>query len=115
MNRSALTLKLLTSWQYGSIVAAPTFGLPETIGGGRDWRILGRDGNELAFRRSTVQEGAVGSGLESVIAGMTRALVTLGREIAGEIQTMPPSPPTVNQRSETGKVLLPNGGSNGLK
>ena len=37
VNRSALTLKLLTSSQYGSIVAAPTFGLPETIGGGRNW------------------------------------------------------------------------------
>jgi len=37
VNRSALTLKLLTSRQYGSIVASPTFGLPETIGGARNW------------------------------------------------------------------------------
>src|SRR2546428_4624977 len=37
VNRSALTLKLLTSRQHGSIGAAPTFGLPETIGGGRNW------------------------------------------------------------------------------
>ena len=37
VNRSALTLKLLTSRQHGSIVAAPTFGLPETIGSGRNW------------------------------------------------------------------------------
>jgi GH15 family glucan-1,4-alpha-glucosidase len=37
VNRSALTLKLLTSRQHGSIVAAPTFGLPETIGDGRNW------------------------------------------------------------------------------
>jgi GH15 family glucan-1,4-alpha-glucosidase len=37
VNRSALTLKLLTSRTYGSIIASPTFGLPETIGGGRNW------------------------------------------------------------------------------
>jgi GH15 family glucan-1,4-alpha-glucosidase len=37
VNRSALTLKLLTSMHHGSMVAAPTFGLPELIGGGRNW------------------------------------------------------------------------------
>jgi GH15 family glucan-1,4-alpha-glucosidase len=37
VNRSALTLKLLTSREHGSIVAAPTFGLPENIGGVRNW------------------------------------------------------------------------------
>ncbi|HEX3988694.1 MAG TPA: glycoside hydrolase family 15 protein, partial [Verrucomicrobiae bacterium] len=37
VNRSALTLKLLTSAQFGSIVASPTFGLPENIGGPRNW------------------------------------------------------------------------------
>lgn len=35
--RSAITLKLLTSYQFGSIVAAATFGLPERIGGERNW------------------------------------------------------------------------------
>jgi GH15 family glucan-1,4-alpha-glucosidase len=37
VSRSALLLKLLTTQDYGSIVAAPTFGLPETIGGPRNW------------------------------------------------------------------------------
>ncbi|MGI8771952.1 MAG: glycoside hydrolase family 15 protein [Acidobacteriaceae bacterium] len=37
VNRSALLLKLLTDHEYGSIVAAPTFGLPERIGGARNW------------------------------------------------------------------------------
>lgn len=37
VNRSALVLKLMTSFRYGSLVAAPTFGLPEEIGGVRNW------------------------------------------------------------------------------
>jgi len=35
--RSAITLKLLTSCQFGSVIAAATFSLPETIGGNRNW------------------------------------------------------------------------------
>lgn len=37
VNRSALVLRLLVSQEHGSLIAAPTFGLPESIGGGRNW------------------------------------------------------------------------------
>jgi GH15 family glucan-1,4-alpha-glucosidase len=37
VNRSALALKLMTSQKHGSIIASPTFGLPEEIGGIRNW------------------------------------------------------------------------------
>jgi GH15 family glucan-1,4-alpha-glucosidase len=37
VHRSALLLKLLISRKHGSLIAAPTFSLPESIGGVRNW------------------------------------------------------------------------------
>ena len=37
VTRSALVLKLMTSCRHGSMVAAATFGLPEVLGGSRNW------------------------------------------------------------------------------
>ena len=37
VNRSALVMRLLVSEEHGSLIAAPTFGLPEALGGARNW------------------------------------------------------------------------------
>jgi GH15 family glucan-1,4-alpha-glucosidase len=37
VSRSALLLKVLTSERHGSLIAAPTFALPEELGGERNW------------------------------------------------------------------------------
>jgi uncharacterized lipoprotein YmbA len=77
--------------QYQVVVAVMRFDGPPggNITLDTRWRILDSDSKELAFRRSTVLEPAGGPGYEPMIAAMHRALITLGQEIATEIQAMP--------------------------
>jgi uncharacterized protein len=51
------------------------------------WRILGKDGKEVAFRRSLLTEPVSDAGISSLVSAMNRALGALGREIAAEIQS----------------------------
>jgi uncharacterized lipoprotein YmbA len=56
------------------------------------WRILGKNGDELAFSRSTITETVAGSGYDPMVAAMSRTLVALGQEIATEIRALPRLP-----------------------
>src|SRR5262249_37672596 len=44
------------------------------------WRVVGRDGQELALKRSTLNEPVTGSGYQSLVMGMNRLVGTLARE-----------------------------------
>ena len=51
------------------------------------WRLVGQDGQELALKRSTIDEPVAGDGYQSLVLGMNRVLGTLAREIAAEIRS----------------------------
>ena len=53
------------------------------------WRLVSKGGQELVFKRSTVTEATGGAGYEPLAAAMSRALGTLGQEIAAEIRAQP--------------------------
>lgn len=80
--------------QYQVVVAVDRFdgSLDGNVTLDTRWRILGKNGDELAFSRSTITETVVGSGYDSMVAAMSRTLVALGQEIATEIRASPRSP-----------------------
>jgi len=51
------------------------------------WRLLGKNGQELALKRSTINEPLTAQGYQSLVGGMSRALGALAQEIAAEIQS----------------------------
>ena len=51
------------------------------------WRLLGKDGQELALRRSTLNEPITGEGYQPLVRGLNQLLSTLAREIASEIRS----------------------------
>jgi uncharacterized lipoprotein YmbA len=51
------------------------------------WRLLGKDGHELALKRSTISEPLSGGGYQPLVRGMNRALAKLAREIARDIES----------------------------
>ena len=53
------------------------------------WRLLSREGRELAFKRSTVTEAVTGEGFAALVAAMHRALGQVGAEMAEAIRSQP--------------------------
>ena len=80
--------------QYQVVVAVDRFdgSLDGDVTLDARWRILGKNGAEVAFSRSTITETVAGSGYDPMVAAMSRALVALGQEIATKIQTLPRVP-----------------------
>jgi GH15 family glucan-1,4-alpha-glucosidase len=97
--RSALALKLLTSYDHGSIAAAATFGLPEATGVGRNWDYRAtwiRDASFTVYAfmrlgyveeaerfRAWMRQGAIGESQANTL----RIMYSLdGREAAEEVE-----------------------------
>lgn len=51
------------------------------------WRLLGRDGKELAFKRTTLTEPVAGKGFPDLVDAMHRTIGRLGEDIGQEIRS----------------------------
>jgi uncharacterized lipoprotein YmbA len=52
------------------------------------WRLLGKEGRELALRRSTINETLTEAGYQPLVQAMNQAIATLAREIGSEIESL---------------------------
>lgn len=52
------------------------------------WRLVDREGREIALRRSTITQPVSGGGYPALVAGMNQALGGLGSQIAEDIRTL---------------------------
>jgi len=80
VNRSALCLKLMISYNYGSIVASPTFGLPEVIGGGRNWDYRYTWIRDASFTVYTLQKLGYRKEARSFIAWVEKKCVDIAKK-----------------------------------